>query len=126
MYTNYTKSLLPGIFPISNVAVASIFNNCIESLNAEFDELKSSHDEMTMKYRDLSQTVQMKCTQLELEIATFKDMVENLNRFDMLHPTAYGCLFESLNQLRKVKDDLSNLIDRDATTADTEDVLLFR
>eukprot|EP00956_Cyclotella_meneghiniana_P031187 scaffold81052_cov43-Cyclotella_meneghiniana.AAC.2 len=86
-------------------------NNRIELLNAEFDRLKISRDEITSKYHDLSQTVQMKYNQLELEIATFKDMVENLNRFDMLHPTAYGCLFESLNQLGKVKDDLCNLID---------------
>jgi len=86
-------------------------NNRIELLNAEFDRLKISRDEITSKYHDLSQTVQIKYNQLEMEIATFKDMIENLNRFDMLHPTAYGCLFESLNQLGKVEDDLCNLID---------------
>lgn len=86
--------------------------NLAELLNHELGRWKSSRDEVASNYDELALAVELKCSKLETELNGFKDMIESLNDFNMLKPTAYGCLCESLAELDRVKDEMREFISK--------------
>ena len=88
--------------------------NLAELLNHELGRWKSSRDEVASNYDELALAVELKCSKLETELIGFKDMIESLNDFNMLKPTAYGCLCESLAELDKIKSEMRDFITKNS------------
>lgn len=90
--------------------------------------MENRHDEVAFNYNELALAVELKCSKLENELDSFRDIVQSLNELNMLKPTAHGCILESLAELTRIKDELREFIVKNpqgsnATAAPTVDVL---